>query len=229
MKKVVSFCLYGNKPLYCLGMIENAQIIKNLMPTWTTRVYHDNVPEGILNVLQDYNCDLVRCVSKGYDWEGMFWRFYPWHDPTVDIWLSRDADSRITERELGFVEEWIQSPSTFHIIRDNPQHFIPILGGTFGVKNKQFKARYPQFKLIDQYLNKLRIHNNKNLQRGPDQGFLCSIVWPMISRDHMAHISDGILSFNEGCEKIIQKCPNFVGNVIEPSPETKEQYGSLCT
>ena len=229
MKKLVSFCLYGNKPLYCLGMIENAKNIAIRMPTWYVRVYYCDVPEGILKILRDYNCDLVKCVSKGHNWEGMFWRFYPWHDPTVDVWLSRDADSRITDREIVLIDEWLRSPSTFHIIRDNPQHGIPILGGTFGVKNQQFSVRYPTFKMIDQYLKKIRIHNNKSTERGPDQKFLCSIVWPMISGDHMAHISDGTLSFNEGCEKIIQECANFVGSVVQPSQETVEQYKILCT
>lgn len=27
MNKVISFCLYGNKDLYCLGLIENINII----------------------------------------------------------------------------------------------------------------------------------------------------------------------------------------------------------
>ena len=64
----------------------------------------------------------------------MFWRFYPIENKDIDIFLSRDVDSRITEREMKFVNEWINSDKIFHIIRDHPGHRIEILRGTFGIK-----------------------------------------------------------------------------------------------
>ena len=36
----------------------------------------------------------------------MFWRWLPLDDPDVDIWISRDADSRLSEREAKIVDEW---------------------------------------------------------------------------------------------------------------------------
>ena len=81
----------------------------------------------------------------------MFWRFYP-IESDIDIMLSRDVDSRITEREMNLVNQWIESDKTFHIIRDHMGHKIEILGGTWGCKVKQFQERY-KIKKIDEYIN----------------------------------------------------------------------------
>ena len=45
-------------------------------------------------------------------------------DPSVEVMVSRDLDSRISSREQAVVEEWLdQSNLPFHIIRDHPGHF----------------------------------------------------------------------------------------------------------
>ena len=49
--------------------------------------------------------------------------------------ISRDADSRLSLREKEAVEKWINSDKDFHIMRDHPHHYYPILGGTWGFKN----------------------------------------------------------------------------------------------
>ena len=42
--------------------------------------------------------------------------------------MSRDLDSRINEREVEAVEEWLSSDQPVHAMRDHPQHDIAILG-----------------------------------------------------------------------------------------------------
>ena len=32
------------------------------------------------------------------NWEGMFWRWLPLDDKSVHYWISRDADSRLSEK-----------------------------------------------------------------------------------------------------------------------------------
>ena len=46
----------------------------------------------------------------------------------VDLLLSRDLDSRFTEREIFAVDEWLESGNLLHIMRDNPNHSGAILG-----------------------------------------------------------------------------------------------------
>ena len=134
MTKVISFSLYGNKDLYCLGMIENIDIINRSYSDWKIYIYYHNIPQFILSILSNKdNTYLFECKSNGYNWEGMFWRFYPLEDNDIDIMISRDADSRIFDREMELINLWIRSGKTFHVIRDHPAHDSIIMGGLFGI------------------------------------------------------------------------------------------------
>ena len=137
MKKVISFCLYGELVLYCLGLIENIDLINEKYSDWKIYVYYANIPEKILNILKNKkNTYLFKCKHNDYNWEGMFWRFYPIEDKDIDIFLSRDADSRITEREMKFVNEWINSDKIFHI---TPYFLVCVLRFTYFEKNIKLK------------------------------------------------------------------------------------------
>ena len=46
----------------------------------------------------------------------------------------RDADSRLSPRELFAVNEWISSDFRFHVMRDHASHDVAVLGGMFGMK-----------------------------------------------------------------------------------------------
>lgn len=216
MNKVISYCLYGNKDLYCLGMLENIDIINEKYKDWKIYIYYNNIPENILNSIQSKeNTYLFYCEHKGYNWEGMFWRFYPIEDNNVDYFLSRDADSRITDREMNLVNEWINSDKAFHIIRDHPFHGVPILGGTFGVNIKKFKNISNYFKNIDFYKENYYSRYDKNIDRWPDQQFLMEIIYPIIINDNMAHISYENLRHSNN-DILINSCSdNFIGKVIE--------------
>ena len=52
----------------------------------------------------------------------------------MDIFISRDLDSRINDRELAAVHEWLESNKTLHSMRDHPWHTVPIMGGGWGSK-----------------------------------------------------------------------------------------------
>merc|ERR1719391_1390928 len=64
----------------------------------------------------------------------MLWRFFPTLDPQVDLFVSRDLDSRFSERELAAVQEWIESGKAIHAMRDHPLHPFPLLGGAWGAR-----------------------------------------------------------------------------------------------
>ena len=59
---------------------------------------------------------------------GMKWRWLPLGDPFADIFMSRDSDSWITQREKDSVDVWLKSNTLFHVMRDHPYHGVPILG-----------------------------------------------------------------------------------------------------
>lgn len=59
-------------------------------------------------------------------------------DPTVDIFLSRDLDSTVSEREKIALTEWENSDEAIHVIRDSQWHRTEILAGLMGFKNSMF-------------------------------------------------------------------------------------------
>jgi hypothetical protein len=65
---------------------------------------------------------------------GRFWRFAALGDPTVDVFVSRDVDSFVLEREAVAVDIWLRSDKWAHVMRDSPGHRTEILAGLWGVK-----------------------------------------------------------------------------------------------
>ena len=99
MIKVISFSLWGNNPKYTVGAVKNAELAKKVYPGWIPRFYVGScVDEKIKNQLIELGSQVIEKNVIG-DWTGMFWRFEAASDPTVDIMISRDCDSRLSERE----------------------------------------------------------------------------------------------------------------------------------
>ena len=49
MKKIISFCVWGNNPKYCIGAIKNAILAKQIYPDWICRYHCDkSVPKDII-------------------------------------------------------------------------------------------------------------------------------------------------------------------------------------
>ena len=132
---VFSFSLYGNNPIYLIGVVKNLEIINYLFPDWKTIIsYADNVDKNIITELRDKGAILIEKDHK-FSFTGMFWRFLPICDTSVDVMISRDCDSRLCMREKYAVDDWISSGNGFHIMRDHPHHGYHILGGMWGCRN----------------------------------------------------------------------------------------------
>jgi protein O-GlcNAc transferase len=100
MKKIISFCLWGDNPKYTIGAIENAKLAKTIYPDWTCRFYVGNsTPDEIWDKLYDMdNTEMINMEIDG-DWSGMFWRFYPASENDVDVFIVRDTDSRLSKEK----------------------------------------------------------------------------------------------------------------------------------
>ena len=127
MKKIISFSLWGNNPKYTIGAIRNAELTPIIFPNWVSRFYcGKSVPEDIIEKLKSLPQTEVIIMDEDGDWTGMFWRFYACEDS--DIMLSRDTDSRLSNREKLAVDEWLESDKDFHIMRDHPYHNTEKIG-----------------------------------------------------------------------------------------------------
>ena len=57
------------------------------------------------------------------------------------MFISRDLDSRINEREQAAVQEWVKSKRAFHMIRDMPEQLSidwPMLAGLWGCRYARY-------------------------------------------------------------------------------------------
>ena len=134
--KVISFCLWGDKPMYNVGAIRNAQLISQIYPDWEGWFYiSSSVPEETIKKLESF--DQVKVISAGSEsnWSSMLWRTLPVTiDSGVEIMISRDTDCRLNLREKKAVDEWLDSGKPFHLMRDHPYHTVPIMGGMWGCR-----------------------------------------------------------------------------------------------
>ena len=180
--KYLSFSLWGDKPLYNIGTIRNAELWKTIYPDWKMVVFYDSsVPNETIESLKELEVLCVDMTDKNI--YGMFWRFFAVDFPDSEYSIFRDSDSRIGLREKMAVDEWLQSGKTLHVMRDHPYHMIPcgndrlgILGGMWGIKSKKI----PLTKMIQNYPNKSKIFY------GEDQTFLKSI-YSLFEKDRFTH------------------------------------------
>lgn len=138
----ISFSLWGDKPIYNIGAIKNAELCKTIYPEWKIVLYYNNsVPSETIEKLKEL--DIITIDMSDTDMYGMFWRFLASDISDCDYAIFRDCDSRVSVREKLAVDEWINSGKTLHVMRDHPYHRIPcgndrlgILGGMWGIKGK---------------------------------------------------------------------------------------------
>ncbi|CAM6054796.1 unnamed protein product [Sphagnum tenellum] len=59
----------------------------------------------------------------------------------VDVYNCRDLDSRLNERELAAVNEWLEIGEPVHSMRDHPAHFTAMLGAAWGADLRKKNSR----------------------------------------------------------------------------------------
>jgi protein O-GlcNAc transferase len=177
MKKVISFSLWGDNPIYTIGAIRNAELSKEIYPDWVCRYYiGKSTPKDIIEKLNSFdNTEVIEMESDG-DWTGMFWRFYAAGDEDVDVVIVRDCDSRVNIREKEAVDEWLNSDKGFHIMRDHPYHTTEILGGMWGSKKG----------VVSNIKNLIDIYVKGNFWQ-VDQNFLKEKIYPQIKNNCLVH------------------------------------------
>jgi len=128
--------LYGKDPRYTWGVLRNAQLVPVYLPDWTLRVYvaadpappELAVPPRILTKLRLLGAEIAT-VSTGSSMAPRNWRLLVADDQNLDYFLVRDADTRLSEREVAAVRDWLSTAekngslsAVVHCIRDHPKH-----------------------------------------------------------------------------------------------------------
>jgi hypothetical protein len=176
-KKIISFALWGDNKLYYYGAIENALIAQKLFPDWICRFYiGQGVPDFAINYLKSLANVQIIFRNEPHNLSHMFWRFEPMFEDDVRVMISRDCDSRLSEKEQIIIKEWRNSDKDFHIIRDSPGHKQCIMGGLFGARKGiclPLKKEFIKFPRENKY--------------SQDQKFLRNIIYPFIKNKAFIH------------------------------------------
>lgn len=201
-QRVIGYSIYGNLShpdifrKYLAPFKETLKIIPAIYPGWIVRIYHNlttddtrnwKTLESIVDLEHNVHIDLCNATNiinsrKLEDIFAMTWRWLPLLDSMVDVFMSRDSDSRILSREEHAVREWLASNWMFHIMRDHPWHCRYILGGAWGVKLN--KNRSAIVKMADKLFNEHHQHVHDY-----DQKLLDRLFWPIAKINSIAHDS----------------------------------------
>jgi hypothetical protein len=178
---VFSFSLYGDKDMYTLGMIKNAEEIGKRFPQASVWIYiADDVPANIKKRLAEFkNVKLIPVTTKAESL-GMFDRFLAIDGEEIEVMFVRDADSRVYDRDAACIEDFLASDKALHIIRDHKEHLTPVLGGTWGLRRKFLLS--PMSELI----KKWRTENN-HIGKGNDQFFLTKYIYSLYKDNALIH------------------------------------------
>lgn len=125
--KVFSFCIYGTERNYYDGLLENIKIIREYYPDFEIYIY-----KGICDPEWKFD-ETIKVIETGRSGAiNMLFRYLPVN--FANTGFIRDADSRMTERDIWCIQEFLKSSKEYHIIRDHFYHKSPIMGGIFGWK-----------------------------------------------------------------------------------------------
>jgi hypothetical protein len=205
MAQLVAFSLFGSNPKYCVGLLRNLELMHTLLPNWKAVVFcGDDVPKATLKIIASFEVEIIHC-GRPKDLMGVFWRFNILQTHTFSHVLFRDTDSRFTHREVYAIQEWILSGKTLHIIRDHPNHFMPILAGMWGVTNKvhHYAIDWDWSDYSGEYWT--------------DQLFLAERVYPILVKDSFIH--DSFLFVEPHRRKLPQRLASgeFIGESFDES------------
>ena len=145
-KKLISYSLYGDRRLYCIGAIKNALLAEKYFKGWICRFYYDStVPKIIIDYLSSLDNVELFYIEKpsGSDFFkdrkqfGMFWRFYPLDDDDVSVFLIRDVDSRLSEYEFEEINNFLETNNVIHSFRSDLEYSqgLPCRGCGTSFKN----------------------------------------------------------------------------------------------
>jgi hypothetical protein len=171
----ISFCLYGRDAKYAVGMIENARLAKEFYPGWQV-VCHVERGHYAIGKLRRMGVDLIEHAPEAGH-KGMLWRILTGDDRRFERVIFRDADSRIGQREVLAVEQWITSDRAAHVMRDHVNHKQPIMAGMWGIKvgTVDLAANLREWPANGKY--------------GDDERFLRERIWPFLDRLIVVHDS----------------------------------------
>lgn len=217
LKKVISFSIYGDSKKYTVGLLRNLEIFETIYSGWEVYVYYNStVPNEMIEQYKTFkNVNLIDMSDSSIP--GMFWRFTPYEN--IELFISRDADSRLSMREKLAVDEWLESDKILHIMRDHPHHEHEVNGGMFGLKITK------DFNLIDEIKTWLIGKNLKMDNKFGDLDFLRETLFKKY-KDGNVIAHDSVWKDRVASKPFPTPMENyrFVGEIFDENENRYPQY-----
>jgi len=220
-QKLIAFSLWGDNPTYLIGALRNSELAAKLYPDWTCRFYcaQDMSPEFLNQLRSQPNVQVVLMPPKP-DRGGAFWRFLAAEDAHASHVLFRDTDSRLSQREVAAVNDWIASGKLAHLMRDHPFHWPPIMAGMWGCQGGAltgWQARTAAYANTTTY--------------GSDQAFLADVVYPYIKTQCVIHDDWGLseASLDVRPFPTARNGLEFVGQCFDANDRPNQDYEQALT
>ena len=224
-KNVLSYSLFGKNAWKRYG-----EFIKNiaeeaerniLYKDWSIRIYTDalSLPVDLQKQYKQRYKNLLFCniakIPKYGDLSyrnARIWRYIPIADVSVDITCVRDLDSPLLNRESDAVQQWMDTDTVMHIMRDSPEHTSKIMGGLWcfrGSKDRNFSQMILELAL--------KYSQNRSLEREADkfndQHLLNAYIWPLIKNDVIQHDAFSCIHHKHTTPFPSERTQGFVGCV----------------
>lgn len=178
MKQAIAFSLYGSDLRYSVGAIKNAIIAEQILDDEYELVFFigQSVPAWVVSTLRLFpNVQIIQ-TDAPEDHTAKLWRFLAC-ELDYDIVAFRDADARLSLRELHAHEEFLDSGLDAHIMKDHPiGHNYPINAGMFTVRSALFKD-----------IRALMESADISSYYTQDQDFLRNMIYPRIQFSCFIH------------------------------------------
>jgi len=217
--KVISYSLYGDNQMYCAGAIRNAEIVREKYPDWKCLIWFDSsVPSETIESLAKFD-NVLLVDMTGSSIPGMYWRFLCLDVPDIEVFCVRDADSRITDREVSAVEDWLKKDKTLHLMRDHPHHNYPVMGGMWGFRNDRSRWR------ITDRLNYWISNQRKTFAKMDDMDFI-SHIYSDYQEDCVVH-DDWMRCKNSVPFPTTRADKRFVGEIYLADESTTDHWKLL--
>jgi hypothetical protein len=222
MTKVFSFTLFGSDPKYTKGLLKNIRIIEEKFPDWEAWIYcGDEISEDICFSLHDF--PFVRLLpTHASGMVNKFYRFFAIDDPSVEICIIRDADSRIYERDEACIKDFLESDRLTHIIRDHPNHHHKMMAGMWGIRREAIQQCLQGSRIRTLFEYWKQIWNSDKFWS--DTEFLCQMLYPQLVQNALIH--DETQHFEPPHMKRPFQIPltndDFIGQVYEFSNDGTE-------
>lgn len=197
-QKVVSYAFYTNtmnrankekRRHYLQGIRINLDLVTKYYPGYVMRLYIEVDPDdptlAELKGLEQNSTNFDLCDIRNLPGTPMtnarmvfpmVWRFFPTMDPQVDVYACRDLDSRIFDREIHAVKEFLKSGKALHSMRDHYYQPQVLVGCCWGANLTAPLAREKWRMAWHGMLGDAKMWVDRG-SYGADQGLLRDHVW----------------------------------------------------